>query len=64
MHEGKVTLPIIFLAKKLPIYDKEKLTYLIAAPERTSDDFDWVTRLLISFNIKDEINGLEKLTMT
>ena len=53
--EGKVTLPIIFLAKKLPIYDKEKLTDLIAAPERTSDDFDWVTRLLISFNIKDEI---------
>ncbi|MFK7967926.1 MAG: polyprenyl synthetase family protein [Rickettsiaceae bacterium] len=53
--EGKVTLPIIFLANKLDINDKKKLTDLIIASERTSDDFKWVRQLLINFNIKDEI---------
>jgi octaprenyl-diphosphate synthase len=53
--EGKVTLPLIFLARKLPKNKKERLIELITAHERTSKDFHWVTDLLISFDIKNEI---------
>ena len=53
--EGKVTLPIIFLARKLPIEEKEKLVKLIAVQERTIKDFEWVNNLLSQFNIKSEI---------
>lgn len=53
--EGKVTLPIIFLANKLPIDDKKKLTKLIESLERSFDDFKWVRQLLVNFNIKNEI---------
>jgi len=53
--EGKVTLPIIFLAKKLSSEDQSKLITLIVAPTRSADDFLWVTDLMVKFNIKDEI---------
>jgi hypothetical protein len=53
--EGKVTLPLIFLSRKLPKNKKERLMELITAHERTSKDFHWVTDLLISFDIKNEI---------
>lgn len=53
--EGKVTLPIIFLAKKLPENQKENLLKLINAPERSAKDFKWVTDLLANFKIKNEI---------
>lgn len=53
--EGKVTLPIIFLAKKLPLNDKKKLINLMTSHQRVSDDFEWVKHLLTDFNIKDEI---------
>ena len=53
--EGKVTLPIIFLANKLPVDDKKKLNNLIESLERSFDDFKWVKKLLINFNIKNEI---------
>jgi len=53
--EGKVTLPIIFLANKLPTNDRKNLVDLITLLERTPDDFKWVKQLLIKFNIKDEI---------
>ena len=53
--EGKVTLPLIFLARKLPEEKKEKLLELITAPERTPEDFYWVTELLTGFGVKKDI---------
>jgi octaprenyl-diphosphate synthase len=60
--EGKVTLPIILLAPKLPIDKKNKVMSLIAAPNRTADDFSWVKELLAQYGTRDEIfNYLHKL---
>lgn len=53
--EGKVTLPLIFLAKKVPEKTKEKLLALITASERTPEDFDWITELLTAFCVKNDI---------
>ncbi len=53
--EGKVTLPLIFLARRLPEDKKGKLLRLITAQERTSEDFHWVIDLLTRFDIKNQI---------
>lgn len=50
--EGKVTLPIIFLANKLNNEDRHKLSLLFAADERNPEDFNWVLTRLEDYNIK------------
>lgn len=62
--EGKVTLPIIFLSKKLNEAQNNKLTTLISADNRTSEDFAWVKNLLAKFDIKSEISDyLQEMKM-
>ncbi|MFK7973646.1 MAG: polyprenyl synthetase family protein [Rickettsiaceae bacterium] len=62
-YEGKVTLPIIMLNQVLIHQDQLKLESLIAATQRTPDDFNWVKSKMLEHNIADSIcnylNGIK-----
>ncbi|NRB10880.1 MAG: polyprenyl synthetase family protein [Rickettsiaceae bacterium] len=62
--EGKVTLPLILLHKKLMTKDQEKLITLIKSPLRTIDDFTWVCNKMAFLDIHQDIKQrLEKLKL-
>jgi octaprenyl-diphosphate synthase len=54
-YEGKVTLPLILLAKKIPEIDSIKLQKMLEAKERSADDFIWVKNLMQKYNVQDDI---------
>ena len=53
--EGKVTLPVILLVKKLPIDLKNRLVKLMEDQERSVEDLHWVVGLMNQYDIKEEI---------
>ncbi len=53
--EGKITLPIILLEKKLSDQQKAKLSLMIKSENRSNEDFIWVKNLLIKYDIDQEI---------
>ncbi len=63
-YEGKVTLPLILLSKKLSSEDELKLQQVVELKERSLNDFDWVKRLMVEHNLKENIklylNNLKK----
>ena len=63
-YEGKVTLPLILLSKKLTSEDELKLQQVVESKERSSNDFDWVKQLMVEHNLKEDIklylNNLKK----
>ncbi|MDP4708455.1 MAG: polyprenyl synthetase family protein [Rickettsiaceae bacterium] len=54
-YEGKITLPLILLAKKMSGVDGRKLQKLFAGKERSVDDFTWVKNLMQQYNLQDDI---------
>jgi octaprenyl-diphosphate synthase len=54
--EGKVTLPLIFLYKKLSPSHKEKVRHLIASESRSDDYFIWIQEQMIKNDIPEEIS--------
>lgn len=54
-YEGKITLPLILLAKKMSEVDGTKLHKLLAGKERSVDDFIWVKNLMQQYNLQDDI---------
>lgn len=63
-YEGKITLPLILLNKKLSSEDELKLQQVIKSKERSLKDFDWVKQLMLEHNLKEDIklylNNLKK----
>ena len=55
-YEGKVTLPLILLDKKLNDLDKKKLQLMLSAKERSKEEFLFIKDLMLSYNISDEIS--------
>ena len=63
-YEGKITLPLILLNKKLSSEDELKLQQVIKSKERSLKDFDWVKQLMLEHNLNEDIklylNNLKK----
>lgn len=63
-YEGKITLPLILLNKKLSSENELKLQQVIKSKERSLKDFDWVKQLMLEHNLKEDIklylNNLKK----
>ena len=56
-YEGKVTLPLILLTKKIPIQDSSKLKQMIVSDrgKRTESDLNWVVELMSRYDLKQDI---------
>lgn len=53
--EGKVTLPLIFLYPKLEDADQFKIDKMIQASERSLEEFEVVQKLMIKYEIEEQI---------
>ena len=56
-YEGKVTLPLILLNKKLSILEKNIVTKLLQKKERSLVDFEQILSLMKKYNIKTDIES-------
>lgn len=56
-YEGKVTLPLILLTKKIPIQDSSKLKQMIVSDrgKRAESDLNWVVELMSRYDLKQDI---------
>ena len=63
-YEGKVTLPLILLDKKISAIDGAKLQKMLEKKERSAEDFVWVKNLMQQYNMQDDVmlylQGLKK----
>ena len=55
-YEGKITLPIIFLRKKLPLAEKIILDGIFIADKRSKSDFSFTKELMLKYNVKGDLH--------
>lgn len=53
--EGKVTLPLILLSKKIDTENLEELQRILKSATRSADDFTWIKDLMHKHEIKNDI---------
>lgn len=64
-YEGKITLPVILLTRKISDEDNNKLRSMIEAPHRSQKDFAWVKLIMNEHEIQMDIkNYLEDLRLS
>lgn len=56
-YEGKVTLPLILLSKKIPASDSTKLQTMLESKARSADDLAWVKTLMEHHKLKEGITS-------
>lgn len=54
-YEGKITLPVILLARKISDKDSNKLKLMIESKDRSEDDFNWIKLAMNEHNIQADI---------
>ena len=56
-YEGKITLPVILLTRKISDEDNNRLKSMVEAPYRSPEDFAWVKLIMNEHKIQIDIKN-------